>query len=192
MGYISPFYVLLGSKICYDWRYFWQFRIHNFYSFIMRLTNKCGVRCRVYAAMDEKMKLLYKPTRLTCEFIVPDLEKSHGVQKVIGFSRGWHHYNSIRLGIRKEDTYIVLYFYAYINGKRVIQRLGRFEIGEQVSVTLQWGYYIECKANDKYAFRVAPKRSFPIGYQLYSYAEKDGVRGVEIDFDVEISNLRID
>jgi len=148
--------------------------------------------------MDEKMKLLYKPTKLTCEFIVPDLDKSHGVQKVIGFSRGWHHYNSIRLGIRKEDTYIVLYFYAYINGKRVIQRLGRFrviqrlgrfEIGEKVEVMLQWGYYIECKANDKYAFRVAPKRCFPIGYQLFPYAEKDGVRGVEVDFDVEISNL---
>ncbi len=137
------------------------------------------------------MKLLFKPKRLTCEFIVPDIEKSDGVQKVIGFSRGWHHYNSIRLGIRKEDTYIVLYFYAYINGKRVIQRLGRFEIGEQVSVVLQWGYYIECKANDKYAFRVAPKHSFPIGYQLYSYAEKDGVRGVEVDIDIEINNLKI-
>jgi hypothetical protein len=141
--------------------------------------------------MVEKMRLLYKPTKLTCEFIVPDLDKSHGVQKVIGFSRGWHHYNSIRLGIRKEDTYIVLYFYAYINGKRVIQRLGRFEIGEQVSVTLQWGYYIECKANDKYAFRVAPKRSFPIGYQLFPYAEKDGVRGVEVDIDIVIMDLII-
>jgi hypothetical protein len=86
----------------------------------------------------------------------------------------------------------VLYFYAYINGKRVIQRLGRFEIGEKVEVTLQWGYYIECKANDKYVFRVAPKRSFPIGYQLYSYAEKDGVRGVEVPIDIEISNLSID
>ena len=141
--------------------------------------------------MVEEMKLLYKPTKLTCDIIVPDLDKSHGVQKVIGFSRGWHHYNSIRLGIRKEDTYIVLYFYAYINGKRVIQRLGRFEIGEKVEVTLQWGYYIECKANDKYAFRVAPKRSFPIGYQLYSYAEKDGVRGVEVDIEIEIMDLII-
>jgi hypothetical protein len=141
--------------------------------------------------MVEKMKLFYKPTKLTCEFIVPDIEKSDGVQKVIGFSRGWHHYNSIRLGIRKEDTYIVLYFYAYINGKRVIQRLGRFEIGEKVSVALQWGYYIECKANDGYAFRVAPKCSFPIGYQLYTYAEKDGVRGVEVPIDIEIINLKI-
>jgi hypothetical protein len=141
--------------------------------------------------MVEKMKLLWKPTKLTCEFIVPDLAKSHGVQKVIGFSRGWHHYNSIRLGIRKEDTYIVLYFYAYINGKRVIQRLGRFEIGEIVSVELQWGYYIECKANDKYVFRVAPKRCFPIGYQLYPYAEKDGVRGVEVDINIVIMDLII-
>ncbi len=85
----------------------------------------------------------------------------------------------------------MLYFYAYINGKRVIQRLGRFEIGEKVSVALQWGYYIECKANNKYAFRVAPKCSFPIGYQLYPYAEKDGVEGIEVPIDIKIMNLKI-
>jgi hypothetical protein len=85
----------------------------------------------------------------------------------------------------------VLYFYAYINGKRVIQRLGRFEIGEKVSVALHGGYYIECKANDGYAFRVAPKRSFPIGYQLNSYAEKDGVEGIEVPMDIKIMNLKI-
>ena len=138
------------------------------------------------------MKLLWKPTKLTCEFIVPDLAKSDGVQKVIGFSRGWHHYNSIRLGIRKEDTYIVLYFYAYIKGQRTIQRIGRFEIGELVKCELNWGSYIECKANDGYAFRIAPKHSLPLGYQLFPYAEKDGVRGVEVPIDVDISNLRID
>ncbi len=137
------------------------------------------------------MKLLFKPKRLTCEFIVPDIAKSEGVQKVCGFSRGWHHWNSIRLGIRKEENYCVLYFYAYIKGERTIQRIGRYEIGEKVSVALQWGYYIQCKANDKYAFRVAPKRSFPIGYQLYPYAEKDGVEGVQVPIDIEIMNLRI-
>jgi hypothetical protein len=141
--------------------------------------------------MVEKMKLLFKPKRLTCEFIVPDIAKSEGVQKVCGFSRGWHHWNSIRLGIRKEENYCVLYFYAYIKGERTIQRIGRYEIGEKVSVALQWGYYIQCKANDKYAFRVAPKRSFPIGYQLYPYAEKDGVEGVQVPIDIEIMNLRI-
>ena len=85
----------------------------------------------------------------------------------------------------------MLYFYAYIKGQRTIQRLGRFEIGEQVSVTLQWGYYIECKANDKYAFRIAPKHSLPIGYQLYSYAEKDGVDGVQVPIEIVIMDLII-
>ena len=137
------------------------------------------------------MRLLWNPSVMTFDFIVPEMYASEGVQKVIGFSRGWHHWNSVRLGIRKEDTYIVLYFYAYINGKRVIQRLGRFEIGENVSVELQWGYYIECKANDGYAFRVAPKCSFPIGYQLYPYAEKDGVEGVQVPLNIKINNLKI-
>ena len=141
--------------------------------------------------MDEKMKLLYKPTKLTCDIIIPDLDKSHGVQKVIGFSRGWHHYNSIRLGIRKEDTYIVLYFYSYIKGQRTIQRIGRYEIGELVKCELNWGSYIECKANDGYAFRIAPKHSLPIGYQLYPYAEKDGVDGVQVPIDIVIMDLII-
>jgi hypothetical protein len=135
------------------------------------------------------MKLLWKPTKLTCEFIVPDIAKSDGVQKVIGFSRGWHHYNSIRLGIRKEENYCVLYFYAYIKGQRIIQRLGRYQIGELVKCALSWSYYIECKANNGYAFRVAPKCSFPIGYMLNSYAEKDGVEGIEVPIDIKIMNL---
>jgi hypothetical protein len=141
--------------------------------------------------MDEKMMLLWKPTKLTCDIIIPDLDKSHGVQKVIGFSRGWHHWNSIRLGIRKEDTYIVLYFYAYIKGQRTIQRIGRFEIGELVKCELNWGSYIECKANDGYAFRIAPKHSLPIGYQLFPYAEKDGVDGVQVPIEIQINNLKI-
>jgi hypothetical protein len=141
--------------------------------------------------MDEEMKLLFKPKRLTCEFIVPDIEKSDGVQKVIGFSRGSHHYNSIRLGIRKENDYCVLYFYAYIKGKRIVQRISRYYIGELVKCELRWNDYIECKANEGYVFRVAPKCSFPIGYQLYPYAEKDGVEGIEVPFDIKIMNLKI-
>ena len=157
----------------------------------MGIANKCGVRCRVYATMVKKMKLLYKPTNLSCEFIISDFAKSEGVQKVIGFSRGLHHYNSIRLGIRKEENYCVLYFYAYIKGQRIIQRIGRYQIGEVVKVKLHWGYYIECKANDGYAFRVAPKCSFPIGYLLGNYAEKDGVEGIKVPIDIEIINLKV-
>jgi hypothetical protein len=191
MGYISPFYVLLGNQIRNDWSILWQFRSANLYPILLCLVNQCGLWCRVYAAMVEKMKLLYKPTKLTCDFIVPNIAKSEGVQKVIGFSRGWHHWNSIRLGIRKEDNYCVLYFYAYIKGQRIIQRIGRYQIGELIKVRLHWGYYIECKANDGYAFRVAPKCSFPIGYLLYPYAEKDGVEGVQVPIDIKIMNLKI-
>jgi hypothetical protein len=55
--------------------------------------------------MDEEMKLLYKPTKLTCEFIVPEIEKSEGVQKVVGFSRGWHHWNQIVALVMAQMTY---------------------------------------------------------------------------------------
>jgi hypothetical protein len=189
MGIISPIYVLLGNQIRYDWRFLWKFRVTYVYFILLRIVNKRSMWCRVYAAVVEKMKLLYKPTNLSCEFVIPHFAKSEGVQKVIGFSRGWHHWNSIRLGIRKEENYCVLYFYAYIKGQRIIQRLGRYAIGELVKVRLHWGYYIECKANDGYAFRVAPKCSFPIGYLLYPYAEKDGVEGIEVPIEIDIMNL---
>ena len=85
----------------------------------------------------------------------------------------------------------MLYFYAYIKGQRTIQRIGRYEIGELVKCELNWGSYIECKANDGYAFRIAPKHSLPIGYQLYPYAEKDGVDGVQVPIDIVIMDLII-
>jgi hypothetical protein len=137
------------------------------------------------------MRLLWNPSVMTFDFIVPEMDASEGVQKVAGFSRGWHHWNSVRLGIRKEENYCVLYFYAYIKGQRIIQRIGRYQIGELVKCQLHWGHYIECKANDGYAFRIAPKRSFPIGYLLYPYAEKDGVEGVQVPLNIKINNLKI-
>jgi hypothetical protein len=191
MGIISPFYVILGNQIRNDWSFLWKFRVTYLYFILLRIVNKRSMWCRFYAAVFKKMKLLYKPTNLSCEFIISDFAKSEGVQKVIGFSRGWHNWNSIRLGIRKEENYCVLYFYAYIKGQRIIQRLGRYQIGELVKCRLHWGYYIECKANDGYAFRVAPKCSFPIGYLLYPYAEKDGVEGVQVPLNIEINNLKI-
>jgi hypothetical protein len=137
--------------------------------------------------------LLINPHTLTCSVKIGDWQTCTGVQKILGFSRGWHHWNSIRLGYnRSEGEDIRLFMYVYRNGQRIIQRLGYFKVGEQVSVSLNWGYYIECRANDKYAFRVAPKRSFPIGYMLNSYAEKDGVDGVQVPINIEIMNLRID
>ena len=137
------------------------------------------------------MKLLYKPTKLTCSITIGDWACCTGVQKIVGFSRGWHHWNSIRLGYnRSEGEDIRLFMYVYRNGERIIQRLGYFKVGEDVSVTLQWGYYIECKANDKYAFRLAPKRSFPIGYLLKSYAEIDGTNE-QVRFEVEVRDLRV-
>ena len=137
------------------------------------------------------MRLLLNPTVMSFDFIVPEMKPSESIQKIAGFSRGHHHKNSIRLGIRKENDYCVLYFYAYIKGQRTIQRIGKYEIGELVKCELNWGSYIECKANDGYAFRIAPRHSFPIGYQLFPYAEKDGVRGVEVPIDIDIMDLII-
>jgi hypothetical protein len=51
MGYISPFYVLLGNQIRNDWGFLWKFRVAYLYTILLRLINKRGLWRRIYAAM---------------------------------------------------------------------------------------------------------------------------------------------
>ena len=65
------------------------------------------------------MQLLYNPTQLTCNLTIGDFPPCTGIQKLTGFSRGWHHWNSIRLGYnRSENSDVIrLWLYTYIRGK---------------------------------------------------------------------------
>lgn len=136
------------------------------------------------------MTFLLNPRQMTFDFIVPDMEPSEGVQKIAGFSRGWHHWNSVRLGIRKENDYCMLYAYVYRNGERIIERMGKVNIGDKINVILEWEHYITVEANVLFNCFQAPFLSNPIGYQLGNYAEKD-YTGKRIKFNCEIFNLKI-
>lgn len=140
------------------------------------------------------MRLLLNPTVMSFDFIVPEMKASEGIQKIAGFSRGHHHKNSIRLGIRKENEYCVLYLYAYINGERISKRIcnvfedvklwATLTFGRRyVSVKVQFANGTEYEAWEYFRHRF----TFPIGYELYSYAEEDA-SGKEIDFYVIINN----
>lgn len=145
------------------------------------------------------MKLLWNPTVMTFDFIVPEMEASAGVQKVGGFSRGWHHKNSIRCGIRKENNYYVLYLYAYVNGKFIVERIDeRFEGKEHIYVELGFGLYTYvriCRYGQKevwFGRQISNlSKSFPIGYQLYPYAETDGENPKKIPLNIKLNNVVI-
>lgn len=144
------------------------------------------------------MKLLLNPKSLAFKFKVPEMEATEGVQKVMGFSRGWHHWNSIRLGIRKENDYCVLYMYAYVDGKRIIKRLGKVSIGVEVLSELRFnnGYAsVDCYCGNtvvgSYTYTDVPIFTFPIGFFLYPYAEIDGPENKRTPFEVDIKNLKV-
>ena len=144
--------------------------------------------------MVEKMRLLFRPIKLTCEFIVPDIEKSDGVQKVIGFSRGWHHWNSIRLGYnRSENTnFVRLFLYAYVKGKRNEQLITTVKVGTKVDVELSFKHHvfaaiIRGKFGQYSKVEYAPIY-FPIGYQLFPYAEIDGTE-IRSKFNPDIRDV---
>ena len=143
------------------------------------------------------MKLLWNPTIMSFDFVVPGMLPSEGIQKISGFSRGWHHKNSVRLGIRKENEYYVLYLYAYIRGERVSKRI--CDVYEDtklhailtfnrtcVSVKIQFAngneYESWCYFNSMF--------TFPVGYRLYPYAENDN-NDRPIQMDVVINNIAI-
>jgi hypothetical protein len=135
--------------------------------------------------------LLFNPHTLTFKFEVPEMPATEGVQKILGFSRGYHHWNSVRLGIRKENDYCVLYLYAYRNGKRISKRMGRFEIGKEVMCQLSWGNGIVAVANVRWESIKAPLISNPISYLLRPYFETDAPENKVRAFDVRIWDVRL-
>ena len=144
------------------------------------------------------MRLLWNPTVMTFNFTVPEMQQSEGVQKVGGFSRGWHHKNSIRLGIRKESDYYALYLYAYVKGERIIKRIGN--VYEEVNLEVKLQFKPRCVSVDvmfpsgntfsKWHYFTSDY-SLPIGYQLYPYAETDGKNPKRVPLNVKLNNVVI-
>ena len=141
------------------------------------------------------MNLLLNPKKYTGKYIVKYLPPTEGIQKVGGFSRGRHHSNSLRLGIRNETlpqsgtSYYPLYLYAWIDGKPVSKRItitGAL-VGDVVEYELKWGKTsvfaeINIRRNGELIpiihnstfIKKADKWTIPIGYELYEYFEEDG------------------
>lgn len=143
-----------------------------------------------------KFKLLWNPTVLTCTLTIGDWPATEGIQKITGFSRGWHHWNSIRVGYnRSENTsFVRLFLYTYVKGKRNEQLITTVEVGTKVDVELSFKHHvfaaiIRGKFGQYSKVEYAPIY-FPIGYQLYPYREQD-ITGVMLPFEVEINNLCI-
>jgi hypothetical protein len=139
--------------------------------------------------------LLWNPHTLTFTFEVPEMPASEGIQKILGFSRGYHHWNSVRLGIRKENDYCVLYLYAYVRGERIVKRMGKVAVGSESHVVLRFKRgYIVCMASnsdiDKWHY-FTPQWTLPLGCLLRPYFETDAPENKVMPFDVRIWDVRL-
>jgi hypothetical protein len=139
--------------------------------------------------------LLWNPHTLTFSFEVPEMPKSEGVQKILGFSRGWHHWNSVRLGIRKENDYCVLYLYAYVRGERIVKRMEtRYKQGETVWCRLTLTpirMYVTTVMEEVWCSVPMGYSPCKLGYLLFPYFETDAPENKVMPFKVEIWDVRV-
>jgi hypothetical protein len=142
--------------------------------------------------------LLWNPHTLTFSFEVPEMPSSDGVQKILGFSRGYHHWNSVRLGIRKENDYCVLYLYAYVRGERVVKRMGKVGISCELMVTLRFtrrfvsvSYTNLINTEQGQWHYFTPHLTVPVGYILHPYFETDAPENKLIPFSPKIWNIQV-
>jgi hypothetical protein len=142
--------------------------------------------------------LLWKPHTLTFSFEVPEMPQTTGVQKILGFSRGWHHWNSVRLGIRKEENYCVLYLYAYVRGERIIKRIGKVAVGSELKVSLHFdrrfasASYTNLINTEQSQWRYFTSQlTMPFGVLLNPYFETDAPENKVIPFSPKIWDIKV-
>jgi len=142
--------------------------------------------------------LLYNPTHLTCSLEIGDWKPVKGIQKLIGFSRGWHHWNSIRLGYnRAENTnFVRLWLYTYVKGKRNEQLIGTWQIGTKLDVEISlthdvFSAYVYGEFGQYSKVQYAPNISFPISYLLHPYFETDAPENKVMPFSPKIWDVRV-
>jgi hypothetical protein len=143
------------------------------------------------------MKPLLNPTHLACSLEIGDWKPVQGIQKIIGFSRGWHHWNSIRLGYnRSENTnFVRLFLYTYVKGKRNEQLIGTWQIGTKLDVELTFKHHvfsaiIRGEFGQYSKVQYAPIW-FPIGYLLRPYYETDAPENKVRAFSPKIWDIRV-
>jgi hypothetical protein len=142
--------------------------------------------------------LLWNPHTLTFSFEVPEMPQTTGVQKILGFSRGYHHWNSVRLGIRKENDYCVLYLYAYVRGERIVKRMGKVAVGSELKVLLRFdrrfasaSYTNLINTEQSQWHYFAPQLTIPIGVLLNPYFETDSPENKVMPFKVKIWDIKV-
>ena len=102
------------------------------------------------------------------------------INKLAGFSFGWHHVNSVRIGWTpefKKEGWFTLYFYIYNEGIRTMKKFANIKSSEDYSITISFVEQLKYVSFDMTGGGLAPVKasevfiipSFRIGYTLWWY-----------------------
>jgi len=158
------------------------------------LNNKCRdflIFKNNHKSVGRRLVLFFKKKRkplkywikfdIDCEYKTKDPKNQKDINKLFGYSFGFHHKNSVRFGWRFNGEELEIVSYVYRDGKRVNEwdeniYIGNIECGKK--------YLFEIKMDDgKYFLSIRDekhnliginylnhgKKLFPIGYHLWPY-----------------------
>ena len=144
--------------------------------------------------------LLLNPHTLSFTFEVPEMDATEGVQKILGFSRGYHHWNSVRLGASAavDNGDVRLFNYSYLRGARIEESIVVVKPKTELDVVIKWyegsidfAIYHEQNHLASETYLHKPFEPCKIGYLLNPYFETDAPENKVMPFKVNISDVRI-
>jgi hypothetical protein len=108
----------------------------------------------------------------SCLYNIEDNDK-YDINKLFGFSRGWHHKNSARFGWNCIDGKINIYAYCYVDGERKYKEVCSVNIltNYQMSINDFGSFYLFSVYSNRNINEVIieKNKTTSFGYKLYPY-----------------------
>lgn len=92
---------------------------------------------KICSFFNTNEKVSYMVTFDDSGLYIDDTLDKYDVNKLFGFSNGWHHKNSYRFGWNSLYGKIHVYGYSYINGKRFSQEFAVIRPNEEYRMTIR-------------------------------------------------------
>jgi hypothetical protein len=121
-----------------------------------------------------------------CLYALDNPNCTDDLNKLFGFSYGYHHSNSVRIGWRCKDGQIALFAYCYRNGRVTTKFLKYVKPLNHYACTIYVGDgYVRFNINDKEVY-VTLQYAPCAGYLLYPYFGGDCPASQDMNIDLNI------
>lgn len=155
-----------------------------------------GRRLKLYFGKKRKPIQRWVKFDINCNYTTVMKENQKDINKLFGYSFGFHHKNSVRFGWRSDGKEIEIVSYVYRDGKRINEwdenihvaniECGKFYLFEIEMVNGK--YLLTVKDDDDKLMGVNHlehgKKLFPIGYHLWPYFGGDEKAPIDFMFKI--------